>query len=322
MKLAEFITEFKDRHSRGEDMPQWVSGIFSALASAGAHDRIKSVLRFSMLEVTNPAFPMSETRVNALFKSLVVALSQPHISNDPGARQHNFIYNFALGLLSLSLSSTGSTARSALDALGGPTCVMPVLDTLPPDLLHGFQSYASQDLLGTVGLSNSRTPGVVLMAEWIKQDPTVADHVAVVGLMSRLGENPLPSDASGRHSNAVHDVATLGLNAWLSGSSRFKYNLHLSRASRKDAHILATGLVALTRYHQWSPDDLPCLGSSSLTPARYLEKTLGRALADRAGQTWHPEQEIAAIRSRVRLSALSRQAHQAKTPSSRSTPRM
>ena len=320
MNLAEFITEFQDRHSRGEDMPQWVSGIFSALASAGAHDRIKSVLRFSMLEVTNPAFPMPETCVNALFKSLVVALSQPHISNDPGARQHNFISNFALGLL--SSSSTGSTARSALDALGGPTCVMPVLDTLPPDLLHGFQAYASQDLLGTVGQSNARTPGVVLINEWIKKDPRVADRVAVVGLMSRLGENPLPSDASGHHAHAVRNVATLGLNAWLSGTSRFKYNLHLSKASRGDAHILATGLVALTRYHQWSPDDLACLRGSSLTPSRHLEKTLGRALADRAGQTWHPEQEIAAIRSRVRLSALSQQARQSQSPSSRPTPRM
>lgn len=312
--LQDFISDFRALRQNGQEVGPWVKATFHNLLDTSHIKGIESLLRWSMLELVNS--PQSEDRpgVGLLFPALVDALTDIHPRLSPAR------VGPLGGHLSMGLTSCSHHTRSALDALGGPSTVIPVLERLPQDLRTSVQTYASQDVLGRPGSSLSRTPGVVLMHEWIARDPSIAKSVSVDGLLSHLGENPLPDDAQNRHSRAVAAVATAGMELWLTNQSCFEFRLHQAKPSRRGVHVLSTGMVSLTRYHGWSVDTLECLEGKRV--ARRLEKALQHALAERfTTNSWYPQEEIEALHAQVRRRALGTYASPAPKAASRS-PRM
>lgn len=295
--LQDFMAEFRSMRHAGQEVGPWVTATFHNLIDVGHFKGMESLLRWSMLELVNSPHPEDRPGVSQLFPALVAALIDvyPRLTE---ASKNPLGGNFSMGLTLCS-----NPTRSALDALGGPEAVIPVLEKLPEGIRIPVQTYAAQDVLGITGTSSARTPGVVLIDEWIRHDPEVAKSVSVEGLLSRLGENPLPDDALQRHSRAVANVASAGLELWLTNQSHFKFRLHQAKASRQGIHVLSTGMVSLTRYHGWSIDGLRCLEGKRV--ARRLEKALGRAMAERfTAKSWYPQEEISALCAQVRRRAL------------------
>jgi hypothetical protein len=153
--------------------------------------------------------------------------------------------------------------------------------------------------------------GVQIADAWLHHQPQLAEHIDVLGLLKQLGGTPIADTPDKSRSGAIARVASLGLDRWLVSADR-PYRLHQSNGSRRHALILASGLLSLAQFHEWTPEKLPIL--SNRVAARRLDKTLVHAVGALGLQasgpalpSWCSATDLQALRAMVRRAGLSHQ---------------